>query len=160
MCGFPTHPTSRGGNAAGSSTMHECAELCVTAREHRTWEICHVYHKQAAICLGGTVPRPSRSVYANTFLTNSCGKARSETRIRGQLTGPGQGPSGLSTAACPNSLHTGTQARNQLEDGAARPGGLFISAGVPVVPVPYRRDTLGYRAFGTQPGRIPGSICA
>ena len=116
LCGFPTHPTSRGGGVAGSSTLHECAQLCVTAREHRTWEICHVCCKQAAICLGGTVPHPPRSVYANTFLTNSCGKARSEPRIRGQLTGSVQGPSGLSTAACPNNLHTGTQPRNQLED--------------------------------------------
>ena len=106
---------SRGGDLAGSSQMDECAQVCVTARELRTLQICHFYSKQAAIRLGGTSPRPPRSIYANTFLINSCGKERSEPSILGKLTSTVQSPSGLSIAACPN-LHTGTQPRNRLED--------------------------------------------
>ena len=115
LCRVPTHPMSRGGDLAGSSQMDECAQVCVTARELRTLQICHFYSKQAAIRLGGTSPRPPRSIYANTFLINSCGKERSEPSILGKLTSTVQSPSGLSIAACPN-LHTGTQPRNRLED--------------------------------------------
>ena len=118
LCGFPTHPTSHGGDMAGSSKMDECAQVCVTAREHCTWQICHFYSKQAAICLGGTSPRPPRFIYADTFLINSCGKEHSEPRILGKLTSTVQSPSGLSIAAGPN-LHTGTQPRNQLEDSSS-----------------------------------------
>ena len=106
---------SRGGDLAGSSQMDECAQVCVTARELCTLQICHFYSKQAAICHGGTSPRSPTSIYANTFLINSCGKERSEPRILGKLTSTVQSPSGLSIAACPN-LHTGTQRRNRLGD--------------------------------------------
>ena len=119
LCGLPTRPMSHGGDMACSSKMDECAQVCVTAGEHHTWQICHFYSKQAAICLGGTSPCPPGSVYADTFLINSYGEEHAEPRLLGKLTSTVQSPSGLSVAAGP-SLHTGTRPRNRLEDSSSR----------------------------------------